>query len=669
MNLKKLSIEEFVAEIKVGGSYTDHRYTLFLGAGCSKSSGIPTAGELVLERWIPKMAPSGEDPIEWAENHIDGFDRTKPAASYGAVIEQCFRNPRVRQAEIERICEVAWPKFGYSVVAQLCTQSNTPFSAVLTTNFDNLVAGAMITYTNVHPIVISDESLANQIHSTRSGPMVIKLHGDARLSPKNTTQETEEIDKAVREQAKKLLDGRGLLFFGYAGADNSVFKMLDELRLNALELGVYWINENPPSSEQFRKWLEEREATWVLHNDFDKAMRHFRREYDLDPLKKDRIDKVFNENKFWSQQARTDRGQIAANFIHDEEKARLMAETKADHSSIDAWRSVNSILKMEEQYPDAAFSAYQAAVSKYPKFAPLLNNYANLLAFVRGDHDKAETFYKRAIDADPKNAIILESYAIFLTNVRDDHNTAEAFYKRGIDADPKNAGILGNYANFLTNVRGDHDKAETFYKRAIDADWHAIDLGSYANFLTNVRGDHDKAETFYKRAIDADPKNAHSFNDYAFFLTNVRGDHDKAEDFYERGINADPKNARILGNYGEFLLYRGERDRGFDFLDRSDQAAKDIGYFNRMIVNDIYRAIYSVDAKRSEVLSRLHISLRYIKVPRPFWSQAKRKRDLSAAAVEDRKWLAKLIDVSEGKAKIDELDEWPQWQEASSGME
>ena len=86
MNLKKLSIEEFVKAIKrAGEADPDHRYTLFLGAGCSKSSGIPTAGELVLKRWIPDQVSSGEDPIEWAKANIDGFDLNDPAASYGAM--------------------------------------------------------------------------------------------------------------------------------------------------------------------------------------------------------------------------------------------------------------------------------------------------------------------------------------------------------------------------------------------------------------------------------------------------------------------------------------------------------------------------------------------------------------------------------------------------------
>ena len=105
----------------------------------------------------------------------------------------------------------------------------------------------------------------------------------------------------------------------------------------------------------------------------------------------------------------------------------------------------------------------------------------------------------------------------------------------------------------------------------------------------------------------------------------------------------------------------------FDFLDHSDKAAKDTRDFNRMAGNDICRAIYSAGADRRAALSRLHQSLRAIKAPHPSWSQAERKRHLTAA-VADRKWLAKLIDVSEGKARIDELDEWPEWQEASSDM-
>ena len=431
--------------------------------------------------------------------------------------------PRMRQTEIEQICEEASPGFGYSVVVQLCAQNNTPFSVVLTTNFDDLVADAMFLYAESRPLIIHHAALAEYIRPTRSRPMVVKVHGDARLAPKNTALETAEIEQAMREQVKKLLDDRGLLFFGYAGADDSVFQMLAELPPNALDLGVYWINKNLPASEKFRDWLKARQATWVRYTDFDEAMLHFYRAYNLIPPTKDRFDRIFDT---WERQFDELKRRIDAKPDEDQDKARLMAETRAVRSSIDAWRSINRILAMDKQDPDAILSAYQAAVHEHPGFAPLLSN--------------------------------------------------------------------------------------------------------YAVFLTDVRGDHDTAETFYKRAIEANPKHANN-----------------------------------LGNYGEFLLYRSERERGFDFLDRSDKAAKDAEDFNRMAGNDICRAIHTAGAERRAALSRLHRSLRAIKAPYPSWSQAERRRHLAAAA--DRKWLAKLIDVSEGKARIDELDEWPEWQEARKG--
>ena len=336
MNLTELTIKEFVKEIKrTGQADPDHRYTLFLGAGCSKSSGIPTAGELVLKRWIPDQVSSGEDPIEWAKANIDGFDSNDPAASYRAVIEQCFRNPRVRQAQIERICEGASPGFGYSVVAQLCAQHNTPFSAVLTTNFDDLIADAMFLYAESRPLIIHHAALAESIRPTRSRPMVVKVHGDTRLSPKNTALETEEIEKAVRQQVKKLLDDRGLLFFGYAGADDSVFQMLTELPSNALDLGVYWINKKLPAKPEFREWLKERQATWVRYTAFDEAMLHFYRAYNLAPPTKDRFDRIFDT---WDGQFEKLKRQIDAKTNEDEDKSQLMAEAEAVRSSIDAWR-------------------------------------------------------------------------------------------------------------------------------------------------------------------------------------------------------------------------------------------------------------------------------------------------------------------------------------------
>ena len=198
MKLRTLTIKKFVQEIKKSGdTNSDHRYTMFLGAGCSKSSGIPTAGELVL-KWIEEQVSDGEDPIEWAETNIKGFKRDNPAASYGTVIEKCFPLPTIRQKEIERICNDVSPSCGCAAAALLCAERNTPFNAVLTTSFDNLIDDAMFLCSGSHPLVIHHAALAEYIDPTRSEPIVVKIHGDARLSPKNTVLETEDIKKEMR---------------------------------------------------------------------------------------------------------------------------------------------------------------------------------------------------------------------------------------------------------------------------------------------------------------------------------------------------------------------------------------------------------------------------------------------------------------------------------------
>ena len=392
----------------------------------------------------------------------------------------------------------------------------------------------------------------------------------------------------MREQVKNLLAGRGLLFFGYAGADNSVFQMLAELPSNALDLGVYWVNENPPSSEKFQKWLEERNATWVKYTDFDEAMLHFHFAYELKPPPKDRFKRIFD---MWDGQFGEIKKRISAKPDEDQDKDQLMAKVKAVRSSADAWRLVDTIAAMENQDTDAILSAYQEAVSKYPGFTPLLNNYALFLTDVRNDHDAAENCYKRAIEADPNQADLLGNYALFLTTVCHNHDAAKTFYQRAIEADPNNAGILNKYALFLMNVCCDHAAAESMFKRAIEADpKDAGALNGYALLLMNVRRDYNAAESMFKRAveadtervaigyrrwlskatIEADPARAGILGNYALFLTTFRNDHDAAEDFYKRAIDADPNHAAILGNYARFLkTIRGEHDAAESMFKRA----------------------------------------------------------------------------------------------------
>jgi len=285
MPLRKISADEFARRLRSSTNETDKRYAFFLGAGCSISSGIPAAGSLVVDEWLPQLralrSPNAPDLLLWASQEIPNFDPSAASASYGAVIERLFLNPEERQREIERLCDHKFPGFGYAILANLVTLGNGHFNVVLTTNFDDLLEDAMIYFAGERPLVIRHESLARFIRPTRTRPVVVKLHGDHRLAPKNTTQETESLNAEVESTVRTVLHDRGIIFMGYSGNDAGISAMLSALPEHSLPFGVYWVNGAEPNCT-LRPWLDQQNAVWIDTYDFDEVMLLIQDAFDLD---------------------------------------------------------------------------------------------------------------------------------------------------------------------------------------------------------------------------------------------------------------------------------------------------------------------------------------------------------------------------------------------------
>ncbi|OSM06248.1 SIR2 family protein [Magnetofaba australis] len=537
---------------------TECRYAFFLGAGCSISSGIPAAGALS-KRWLQEYQKEAAPNLKaaefdaWAAKAFPQYDKHNVGALYGELIKEMYSSPRQRQKEIERICANRYPSYGYSVLAALMARDQA-CNVALTTNFDDLLIDALYLFTDKKPLVILDDSMAAHIRASYVQPLVVKLHGDHKLTPMNTATETNCLNPQMEEKAQQLLTNRGMVFLGYGGNDASILKMLQGLGNEPLAYPVYWLSGTEPTGV-IRPWLDAVGAFWVQERDFDAAMLLLQEELDLPKPDRKRFDHVF-DNVFDQYKALSKKANEEASQAPDDAAKSAMAEAvKKTDKKFESWRQV--LLKadrLKKSDPDAADAIYLQGITDFPNDANILGDYALFLETIRNDSDKAEQFYLRAIDADPNHANNLVNYAVFLENIRNDSDKAEQFYLRAIDADPKRANTLGNYANFLTDIRHDHEQAEAFYLRAIDADpKHVNTLGNYAVFLKNIRHDHEQAEAFYLRAIDADPNHANNLGNYALFLENIRNDSDKAEQFYLRAIDADPKHATALGNYAVFL--------------------------------------------------------------------------------------------------------------------
>ena len=503
VTLRKLTADEFVRRLKSRSERPDARFAFFLGAGCSVSSGIPSAASLVRDRWLPRLrdvcAPHRTDVTQWAVDRFPTFDQANPAVSYGAVMEDLFHYVTERQQETEDLCDGQFPGFGYAVLANLMATQGGVFNVALTTNFDDLIADALYLYTRVRPLVIHHEALGRYIRPTRTRPLVVKLHGDHRLSPMHTAAETSRLNEGIEDPVRTLLHDRGLIFLGYGGNDQSVCRMLKALPDEALHQGVYWVSSREPKGV-LRPWLEESRSTWVENRDFDELMVLVRDTFGLAHPDRGRFDDVFE--KYTSRYTTLSRTIRALPDTAPDAPALKGAVERTDETFPD-WSSVEvAAQSLKDSDPARADAIYADGVEQFGTSASLLGNYAVFLTDVRGDHDRAEVHYRRALAADPDNTNNLGNYANFLTRVRGDHDRAEEHYRRALAADPRHADHLGNYAVFLTDVRGDHDRAEEHYRRALAADpSNATNLGNYAGILL-ARGRSDEGLAVLEQALE-----------------------------------------------------------------------------------------------------------------------------------------------------------------------
>ncbi len=182
--MKEIGAQEFVRRFKSLIEDPDSRLSFFMGAGCSVSSGIPSAGTLV-KSWLPKLKrlkTGNDDKLdEWVKKEFPDYQDVNPSQLYGTIIEELFHQPVERQKEIERLIEGKDPGFGYAVLAQIMSHEKhgRHCNIVLTTNFDDMVADALYLYTSQKPLVIAHESLTGFIRISGTRPLVVKLHGDA----------------------------------------------------------------------------------------------------------------------------------------------------------------------------------------------------------------------------------------------------------------------------------------------------------------------------------------------------------------------------------------------------------------------------------------------------------------------------------------------------------
>lgn len=189
---------------------------------------------------IPKDITKNFDSEEllWEEYK----DRFFQSSLYGKWFETYTENPIDRQKLIEKEIEFAKPSGEYLILAYLIELGR--FNNIFTTNFDDLVNDALIEFIGKKSRIYAHNEIANFIDIYSKRPNIIKLHGDYLFQNiKNTENETLSLFNNMKVKLREALLKTDLIVIGYGGSDYSVMDALLKIK-EEHPFGLYWCSLN-----------------------------------------------------------------------------------------------------------------------------------------------------------------------------------------------------------------------------------------------------------------------------------------------------------------------------------------------------------------------------------------------------------------------------------------
>jgi tetratricopeptide (TPR) repeat protein len=554
--MKKISLHTFKYTLRDIHTNTENRKFCFvIGAGASFKSGIPTGGQLA-EVWFNEIKErySIDEIDKWViEEKVNEKDL---AAHYGAIYRKRFESDKTLGYEcLVQAMKTAKPTFGHFVLAQILTKIEG--SCVLTTNFDSLIESSVYQYTDKTPLVCGHESLSGYARPSNIHPLIIKIHRDLLLSPKNDPDEINALDEGWKEPLDNIFSSHIPIVIGYGGNDGSLMEYFEKMNKPS---NFFWCGykRNLPS-ERVEKLIEQMDGSYIEIEGFDEMMQVLLWVFDeikpvkeeLDRITKSRIDAMttqLNEMNIQSEKVELDKSEI-----------------KKELSAFEY-----STLAVNEPDYEKRKAVYLEALEKFPKTGWLWYEFTDFLHYDKKEYSNLEEYYQKALSIDSEDAIINGNYANFLKDIKKDYEKAERYYLKSLSIDSENEHLNGNYANFLKDIKKDYEKAERYYLKSLSIDSENKYInGNYAIFLKDIKKDYEKAERYYLKSLSIDSENEHLNGNYANFLKDIKKDYKNAEKHFLKALSNDSENANNNGNYACFLLVTDRLNESTKYLEKS----------------------------------------------------------------------------------------------------
>jgi hypothetical protein len=258
-------------------------FAWFLGAGTSRSAGLPTATDIIwdLKRRFYCQEENQDISRQDIQNtavkaRIQAFmdSRGFPAAwseeEYATYFEKIFGSDLERQRRyLRRILseEKVTLTVGNRVLGALMASGMC--RVVFTTNFDTVVEKSVAEVANasLSAFHLEGSHAAIEAVNNEEYPFYCKLHGDFRYErlknlPKDLKNQNVELSRAFLNVCTR----SGLVVAGYSGRDASIMDLLHSILAasNPFPNGLYWTEiKNAPLNPAVQKLLESAKAKGV----------------------------------------------------------------------------------------------------------------------------------------------------------------------------------------------------------------------------------------------------------------------------------------------------------------------------------------------------------------------------------------------------------------------
>ena len=235
-------------------------FAWFLGAGTSRSAGLPTATDIILDLKRRYYCREENQNIARQDLQVDavktriqtfmesrGFPDLWAEREYTTYFEKIFGDDRERQRQYLRgilsednvALSVGNRVLGAMLSGGMCR-------AIFTTNFDSVVekAVAEIGATSLDAFHIEGSRAANNALNNEEYPLYCKLHGDFRYdSIKNLSTDLENQNKELSDCLVNASNRFGFIFAGYSGRDESVMSVFNAAlqTSNPFPHGLFWM--------------------------------------------------------------------------------------------------------------------------------------------------------------------------------------------------------------------------------------------------------------------------------------------------------------------------------------------------------------------------------------------------------------------------------------------